>query len=211
MITNAELATLNQYHYLLSDGTEKEKEKALRRSNRLGYDIESATRGVAHFKKRDTGDNVITVKGTNIGQTKDLKSDWSIASGTTGTDKQFTNRQKQVDTIYNNAEGKKILTGHSLGGSQAISMLIKSQNIRDKTHKAVVFNPGSSPFFHKELKPHINKEVTDKLNKKLNIHHTKGDLISAPIVTSEVGKIKKHKAKSILNPHSLSNYTESSK
>ena len=206
MIKNSELATLNHYHYLLSGGSEKEQKKAMKNASKLGYDIQSATRGVAHFKNKTTGDNIITVKGTDIGNIKDLKSDWTIATGKTGTDKQFINRTKQVENIYNNAEGKKILTGHSLGGSQAISMLVKNQNIRDKTHKAVVFNPGSSPFFHKELKPHINKDVTDKLNKKLKIHHTKGDPISAPIVTSEVGKISKHKPKNVLNPHSLSNY-----
>lgn len=208
MIANSELAALNHYHYLLSDGSEKQQKRAIKKADKKGYTIESATRGVAHFKHKTSGDNVITVKGTNIGQAKDLQSDLSIATGKTGSDRQFTNREKQVHTIYKNAEGNKILSGHSLGGSQAISMMIKNKTIRDQTDKAVVFNPGSSPFFHKEMKPYINNEITDKLKKKLNIHHTRGDPISAPILTSIVGKITKHKPKSALSPHSLSNYAD---
>ena len=47
------LAKLNKLHYKMSDGSDKDKTKAIKKADKLGYEVASHKRGVAHFKSKD--------------------------------------------------------------------------------------------------------------------------------------------------------------
>ena len=70
------------------------------------------------------------------------------------------------------------LGGHSLGGSIALDTVGQSKSIRDRVKKVDVFNPGYTLPFHNSIKRTDNK-VKRELDKKVNIHRVKGDIVSA--------------------------------
>ena len=69
------------------------------------------------------------------------------------------------------------LGGHSLGGSIALNTLKQSKSIRDRTKVAHLFNPGYTKAFHESIK--VDKPIKRELDKKVNIHRVKGDIVSA--------------------------------
>ena len=69
------------------------------------------------------------------------------------------------------------LGGHSLGGSIALNTLSQSKSIRDRTKVAHVFNAGYTKAFHESVK--VDKPIKRELDKKVNIHRVKGDIVSA--------------------------------
>ena len=207
--TKATQAKLNKLHYRMAQGTKKEKAKAVAKADKMGYAVESSKRGVAHFKsKGEDGHHVVTIKGTDPSNKKDLLSDLKLAVGLSRTDKQFKNRTKQVKKIYAGIDddGDKMLTGHSLGGSLVSSMMAKSKSIRDNTTKATTFNAGSTMAFNKEISKDLTKEDKKELKKKLLHHHVKGDVISASLTMGpQVGKVKTQSGKAS-SAHSLDNF-----
>jgi alpha-beta hydrolase superfamily lysophospholipase len=70
------------------------------------------------------------------------------------------------------------LSGHSLGGSIALNTMEQSKSIRDRVKEVHVFNPGYTGLFHGSIKPK-DKKVKRELDKKVNIHRVKGDIVSA--------------------------------
>ena len=201
MASIEDLAKLNSIHYLVDKhGTGK---KGLKKINQKlegsNYSIDKLKRGVASFKSKDGGHSIITVKGTDIKNKKDLISDIKLGLGFSKHDKQFKNRQKQIKDIYKTTEGDKYLTGHSLGASVVTSAMAKSKSIRDNTTKAIGFNTGYTKAFHNELSNNLNKDDKKELNKKLEHHHTKGDVISSELTNQRIGKLKKYNVNSI-NP-----------
>ena len=69
------------------------------------------------------------------------------------------------------------LGGHSLGGSIAMNTLSQSKSIRDRTKVAHVFNLGYTLPFHNSIK--VDQPIKKELDKKVNIHRVKGDIVSA--------------------------------
>lgn len=204
-------ARLNKLHYKMSDGTKKDKEKAIAKADKLGYAVGSHKRGVAHFRSKDPDDihNIISIKGTNPREKKDLISDIHLAIGNASGDKQFKRRTNEVKRIYKTIdEGeKKHLTGHSLGGSMVSHMMTKSKSIKDATTSAHTFNPGYTPAFHDELMKDLDKEHKKELKTKLIHHHSKGDPISAGITmtSKKIGRVITTK-QTASSPHSLDNF-----
>jgi hypothetical protein len=207
--TKATQAKLNKLHYRMSQGTKKEKAKAVAKADKMGYAVESHKRGVAHFKsKGEDGHHVVTIKGTDPSNKRDLLSDLKLAVGLSRTDKQFKNRTKQVKKIYAGIDDDKdrFLTGHSLGGSGVASMMARSKSIRDNTTKATTFNAGSTMAFNKEISKDLTKDDKKDLKKKLVHHHVKGDVISASLtIGPQVGKVKTQSGKAS-SAHSLDNF-----
>ena len=210
MPSNATYAKLNKLHYKMSDGSKKDKAKAIKKADKLGYEVASHKRGVAHFKSKDEADrhNIVTVKGTNPSFSKDLMSDIHLAIGKSSTDKQFKKRTNEIKKIYSGIDEKedKHLTGHSLGASIATHAMAKSKSIRDNTKSAHAYNTGMTPAFNKELQKDLKKEDKKELKQKLMHHHVKGDPISAALtIGTQVGKVKTTK-QTAASPHSLDNH-----
>lgn len=203
------LAKLNKLHYKMADGTKKEKEKAIKKADKLGYGVASAKRGVAHFVSAGENDkhHVVTVKGTDPSFGKDLMSDIHLAIGKSSSDKQFKKRTNEIKKIYSGIDNNtdKYLTGHSLGGSIVTHAMTKSKSIRDNTKSAQTFNAGYTQAFHNELSKDLKKEDKKELKAKLIHHHNKGDPISAALTMNAVGKVKTTKG-SAASPHSLDNF-----
>ena len=207
--SKATQAKLNKLHYRMAQGTKKEKAKAVAKADKMGYSVESSKRGVAHFKsKGEDGHHVVTIKGTDPSNKKDLLSDLKLAFGFSRTDKQFKHRTKEIKKVYSGIDddGDKYLTGHSLGGSVVSHAMAKSKSIRDNTTKATTFNAGSTALFNKEISKDLTKDDKKDLKKKLVHHHVKGDVISASLtIGPQVGKVKTQSGKAS-SAHSLDNF-----
>ena len=199
-----ELARLNKLHYLGSSG---KKGKARRKAERMGYNSEKLTRGVAHWKHRD-GHSVISIKGTDPTNSRDLLSDASLAVGKLTGNAQLKHRKHDVKKIYANTTGDKYLTGHSLGGSIASKILADSKSVRDNTTEAHLFNTGHTKLFNKELGTGMKPETKKDLKDKVTQHHVSGDVISTALTSgSAVGTVEQHKATDGVAKHSLDNFT----
>jgi len=208
--SKATMAKLNSLNYTLADGNKKEKKKATKKITKLGYEVASTSRGVSHFKstKEDDKHNVVVVKGTNPLNKKDLISDFKLAIGKSGTDKQFKNRQKKVKAIYKSIDPdeERHITAHSLGASQVTRMLSKSKSIRDNTTSATNFNTGMTPAFNAEISKGLTSQDKKEIKSKLTHHHQKGDPISAALtIGPQLGKVKTQ-TKASASPHSLTNF-----
>ena len=203
------LARLNKLHYKMADGTAKDKAKAIKKADKIGYEVVSQKRGIAHFAAKDNNDkhHVVTVKGTNPSFKRDLMSDIHLAIGKSSSDKQFKRRSNEIKKIYSGIDNNedKHLTGHSLGGSIVAHAMTKSKSIRDNTKSAQTFNAGYTTLFHNELSKDLKKEDKKELKSKLIHHHNKGDPISAALTMSAVGKVKTTKG-TAASPHSLDNF-----
>ena len=209
MPTKAQLAKLNKLHYRIADGDKKDREKALKKVDKIGFSVESAKRGVAHFKSKDPADvyHVVTIKGTDVAQKKDLLSDIHLAIGKSSSDKQFKRRTNEIKKIYKGIDNNedKYLTGHSLGGSIVSHAMAKSKSIRDATKQATTYNAGYTNAFHQELKKDLTKDDKKELKSKLVHYHNKGDPISASLTDDAIGKVKTSSGKAA-SPHSLDNF-----
>ena len=198
---------LAQLHYSVDryKNPEKHITKQLRDSP---FELKSLERGVAHYKNINTGENIISLKGTNPKNFKDLRSDIMLGLGLAGADKQFRRRTNQIKDIYRSNDGDNILIGHSLGGSTALHALTKNKSIRDNTKQAHLFNSGYSGAFHKELKGRISPEVKKELDSKITHHIIKGDVISGHLKEQAIGKVKEYSIDSInpLEKHSIKSF-----
>ena len=105
------------------------------------------------------------------------------------------------------------LGGHSLGGSIAMNTLKQSKSIRDRVKVSHVFNPGYTKAFHESIKP-TDKKIKKELDKKVNIHRVKGDIVSAwSHNETAFGNLFEHKHKDkgsdMLEKHSLDTFIDS--
>jgi hypothetical protein len=198
MPTTKELAKLNSLHYLASSGSKK---KARKKALKMGYTDESLSRGVAHWKHSD-GHSVISVKGTDPTNIKDLASDVKLALGNLKGDTQLKARKHEIKKIYRENPGEKHLTGHSLGGSIASKLLATSKGIRDNTTSAHLYNTGSTKAFAKELNDDMTPDIKKELKEKVTQHRVKSDIISNAGTT--VGKTIKYEGEG--DAHSLDNF-----
>ena len=206
-----DLAKLTQLHYLVDKhGKKKATKKINKKLDGTGYTVSKLKRGVANYKHED-GHNVISVKGTDIKQKKDLISDIKLGLGFSNSDKQFKQRRNDIKNIIKTNKGDNYLTGHSLGASISTSAMVKSKSIRDNIKKADVFNTGYTKSFHDELSGGLTKSDKKEIKQKLTHHKTKGDVISNALINQSIGEVKTYKQESKINPltnHSLESIIE---
>jgi hypothetical protein len=181
----SESARIAQIHYIYQQRPNKERadKYAKRKLGRIGYELDSfnTDKDVLTAKR---GDNVhINYTGTDVNNPRDILSDAALAVGLQSKNKQFSDRRKKTRDIMRKydkeLEGKAdySLGGHSLGSSIALNTMKESKSIRDRVSKVHVFNPGYTKPFHESLK--VDKETKKELDKKVNIHRVKGDVVSA--------------------------------
>jgi len=209
MPTIDNMAKLSQIHYNVD--SKKSKKRITKKADKLGYDVVSFNRGVIHYKNRDEQFNVINIKGTDITNFKDLISDAKLGLGLSSGDKQFKQRRNEIKRIYRDTQGQdNYLTGHSLGGSIGLSSMVKSKSIRDNTKKAYLYNTGYTKLFHDELSTGLSKNDKKELKNKVLHLHTKGDVVSTALTDKSIGEVKvvkPQKDATLLQKHSLSNFT----
>ena len=210
-----ESAKIANIHYIYQQRPNKERanKMAKRKLGRLGYELDEANtdKDVLTAKR---GNNIhINYTGTNVNSPRDIISDVALATGVQRINPQFTNRRRTTRQIMRQYGDEKdySLGGHSLGGSIAMNTLKQSKSIRDRTQVAHVFNPGYTKAFHESIK--VDKKVKRELDKKVNIHRTKGDIVSAySNKETAFGNLFEHTADKdadMLEKHSLDTFTNS--
>lgn len=216
MSESAEIAKIH-YRYQVGENKERQDKYAKRKLGRLGYELDSANTN-KDVLTATRGNNVhINYTGTNVNNPRDLLSDVALATGVQRSNQDFKSRRKQTRDIMrqydNKLEGKAeySLSGHSLGGSHALNNMSQSKSIRDRVKSVHVFNPGYSKPFHESIK--VNKEIKKELDKKVNIHRMKGDVVSAHANNETAfGNLfeYKHKDKDadLFDKHSLDQFIE---
>ena len=177
-----ESAKISNIHYIYQDRPNKHRADKIvkRKLGRLGYELDSANsnKDVLTAKR---GNNVhINYTGTNINSPRDIISDIALATGAQRINPQFKERRQKTRSIMRQYgdDTDYTMSGHSLGGSIALNTVSQSKSIRDRVKKVDVFNAGYTKAFHESIKPSDNK-VKKELDKKVNIHRVKGDIVSA--------------------------------
>jgi len=211
----SESAKIANIHYIYQQRPNKERanKMAKRKLGRFGYELDETNtdKDVLTAKR---GNNIhINYTGTNVNSPRDIISDVALATGVQRINPQFKERrQKTRDIMRQYGDDKDYsLGGHSLGGSIAMNTLKQSKSIRDRTQVAHVFNPGYTKAFHESIK--VDKKVKRELDKKVNIHRTKGDIVSAySNKETAFGNLFEHTADKdadMLEKHSLDTFTNS--
>jgi len=178
MSESAEIAKIH-YRYQVGENKERQDKYAKRKLGRLGYELDSANTN-KDVLTATRGNNVhINYTGTNVNNPRDLLSDAALATGVQRANEDFKLRRKQTRDIMRQYGDDKdySLGGHSLGGSHALNNMSQSKSIRDRVKSVHVFNPGYTLPFHNSIK--VDKETKKQLDKKVNVHRVKGDVVSA--------------------------------
>ena len=180
--TMSESAKISNIHYIYQDRPNKLRanKMAKRKLGRIGYELDerNTDKDVLTAKK---GNNIhINYSGTNIRNPRDIISDIALATGVQRINPQFKERRQKTRHIMRQYgdDNSYSLGGHSLGGSIAMNTVGQSKSIRDRVKKVDVFNPGYTLPFHQSIKP-TDKKVKRELDRKVNHHRVKGDLVSA--------------------------------
>ena len=177
----SESAKISNIHYIYQDRPNKQRanKMAKRKLGRIGYELDERNTD-ADVLTAKKGNNVhINYSGTNIRNPRDIISDAALASGVQRINPQFKERRQKTRNIMRQYgdDNSYSLGGHSLGGSIALNTVGQSKSIRDRVKKVDVFNPGYTLPFHQSIK--VDKPVKKELDKKVTVHRTKGDLVSA--------------------------------
>ena len=200
------------YRYQVGENRERQDKYAKRKLGRLGYKLDSANTN-KDVLTATRGNNVhINYTGTNVNNPRDLLSDAALATGVQRSNEDFKSRRKQTRDIMRQYGDDKdySLGGHSLGGSHALNNMSQSKSIRDRVKSVHVFNPGYTLPFHNSIK--VDKETKKQLDKKVNVHRVKGDVVSAHAnKETAFGNVfeYKHEDKQadLLDKHSLETFT----
>ena len=210
MSESAEIAKIH-YRYQVGENKERQDKYAKRKLGRLGYELDSANTN-KDVLTATRGDNVhINYTGTNVNNPRDLLSDAALATGVQRANEDFKLRRKQTRDIMRQYGDDKdySLGGHSLGGSHALNNMSQSKSIRDRVKSVHVFNPGYTLPFHNSIK--VDKETKKQLDKKVNVHRVKGDVVSAhankETAFGNVFEYKGDKDDDLLDKHSLETFT----
>ena len=181
MTSVSDSAKIAKIHYIYQARPNKERANlfATRKLGRIGYDLDTdhTDKDVLTAKK---GNNVhIKYSGTNIESPRDILSDVALSVGLQSKNKQFSDRRKKTREVMRKYGDDKeySLSGHSLGGSIALNTMKESKSVRDRVKVVHAFNPGYTPLFHNSL--NVDKKVKKELNKTVNVHRVKGDVVSA--------------------------------
>ena len=177
----SEIAKIANIHYIYQQRPNKLKadRMAKRKLGRLGYELDETNtdKDVLTAKR---GNNIhINYTGTNVNSPRDIISDVALATGVQRINPQFKERrQKTRDIMRQYGDDKDYsLGGHSLGGSIALNTMKQSKSIRDRVNVVHAFNPGYTKAFHESTK--VEKTIKKELDKKVNIHRVKKDIVSA--------------------------------
>ena len=177
----SEIAKIANIHYIYQQRPNKLKadRMAKRKLGRLGYELDETNtdKDVLTAKR---GNNIhINYTGTNVNSPRDIISDVALATGVQRINPQFKERrQKTRDIMRQYGDDKDYsLGGHSLGGSIALNTMKQSKSIRDRVNVVHAFNPGYTKAFHESIK--VEKPIKKELDKKVNIHRVKKDIVSA--------------------------------
>ena len=215
MTSVSDSAKIAQIHYIYQSRPNKERANlfATRKLGRIGYDLDTdhTDKDVLTARK---GNNVhINYSGTNIESPRDILSDVALSVGLQNKNKQFSDRRKKTREVMRKYGDDKdySLSGHSLGSSIALNTMKESKSIRDRVKVVHAFNPGYTPLFHESLK--VPKDVKKELDKKVNIHRVKGDVVSAHAKKETAfGNVfeYKHEDKDadVLDKHGLDTFTK---
>ena len=210
MSESAKIADIH-YRYQVGENREKQDKYTKRKLGRLGYKLDSANTN-KDVLTATRGDNVhINYTGTNVNNPRDLLSDAALATGVQRANEDFKSRRKQTRDIMRQYGDDKdySLGGHSLGGSHALNNMSQSKSIRDRVKSVHVFNPGYTLPFHNSIK--VDKETKKQLDKKVNVHRVKGDVVSAhankETAFGNVFEYKGDKDDDLLDKHSLETFT----
>ena len=208
MPTDKQLAKLSKLHYRLTSTDDAVKQKALKKTDKLGYEPVSIKRGITHYRSKNTADphSVFSLKGTTLPNRKDVVSDLKLAFGLEASDRQFQNRTKQIKQLYSKTPEDKYLIGHSLGASQITHALATSPSILENTKRAAAFATGYTSMFHNSIVK--DKATTKAINKKLTHYHAKGDPISSSLTDAAVGRVKVIEPK-LNDSHTINNFVSS--
>lgn len=173
------------------------------------YDADLSNKKTRVYHNPETGKTIISHKGTDPTDKKDLVNDALLSVGL--LNRYTSKRVKKAEDVAKKTQAKYgdniSSTGHSLGGKLAN---ITAQKLDVKNSKSEVYNSGSSPL---EIIPNIlNKAKCSVSNsnscKKLKnqTENTTGvDPISISGALTSVGKTKLYKPKSA-NVHSIDNF-----
>jgi hypothetical protein len=142
---------------------------------------------------------VVSFRGTRTSNLLDLAADLKIARGSQGESIRFKRSTAQTKRVVAKYGKENVsLTGHSLGGSQAIHV---GEKLGLQSH---AYNPGIGP--KTGIRGVISRLFRSKKKENINIYHTGiKDPISAlaPMMNSNVKHVgpRFHK-----DPHSIANF-----
>lgn len=145
-----------------------------------GYDIlqEFTTKDRVAYKHKHSNRVVMAFRGTNPSNWRDTSTDLLMGFEFHQHSSRFKNASRDTDRLIRKFGKENVsVTGHSLGGSQALYV----------SHKfgveAEVYNPFVSRF------------QRGKTYKHATIHHTKGDWISEGSLTTKAKEVHVHHRK----------------
>lgn len=181
---------------------------------------------VALFISDDKKHSVISHRGTDLTNKKDLTADLSFLLGLEKHNKEFKKRERHTQKLLKLVpdDHSVSLQGHSYGGASALQSAKNNSKIRNKVDEIVLYNPlthGEHVDDIATAKGESQKAAKKDLNSLVTTHRTKNDLVSAK--KTQYGKTKTHKQKSAhksipvtfrsvfntldqLNAHSLNNF-----
>ena len=178
MSESAKIAKIH-YRYQVGENKERQDKYAKRKLGRLGYELDSGNTNKDVLTATRANNVHINYTGTNVNNPRDLLSDVALGVGVQRSNKDFNDRRKKTRDIMRQYGDDKdySLGGHSLGSSHALNIMSQSKSIRDRVNKVHVFNPGYTKPFHESIK--VDRDTKKQLDKKVNIHRVKGDIVSA--------------------------------
>jgi hypothetical protein len=197
-------ADLMKQYAQLSDGAYGEGKDL----SHLGYEIDPqhSNRNRTLYKHKDTGKAVLAFRGTELNTRNkmgDLGSDALLALGLHGLSSRFRNAKKATaKALETYGKDNLVLTGHSLGGSQA---LYANSKHGIETH---AYNPGVSPsMVKKSLMDSLSAQLFKRRPKRnATIYTTGTDIISGLSPLFRKAKTVIVKGKKGQNAHSLGNF-----
>jgi len=210
MSESAQIAKIH-YRYQVGENRERQDKYAKRKLGRLGYELDSGNTNKDVLTATRANNVHINYTGTNVNNPRDLLSDVALGVGVQRSNKDFNDRRKKTrDIIRQYGDDKDYsLGGHSLGSSHALNIMSQSKSIRDRVNKVHVFNPGYTKPFHESIK--VDKATKKELDKKVNVHRVKGDIVSAhankETAFGNVFEYKADKDADLFEKHSLDTFT----
>lgn len=196
------MAEFSQANYLLYNpkASRDERERQVAEIIPKGYELHpQSNRDVALFTNADTEHAVISHRGTDLSNKKDIAADLMFMGNMENHDKEFKKRTKKTESMVAKVDPKYTITlqGHSYGGASALNSAMKSGKVRNRVDEITLYNPLNAGK-HANQKVHTygtesEDDAKAMLNDLTTTHRTKSDLVSAN--KTEYGKTKNYKHK----------------
>jgi hypothetical protein len=196
------MAEFSEANYILNNDKLKkgEREKMVNDLIPDGYVMHpKSDRNVALYTNKTEKHAVISHRGTDFSNNKDLTSDLLFSLGMENHGDEFKKRTSKTEKLLKEVNGDYAVTlqGHSYGGASALNSAVKSHKIRGRVDEINLYNPLTAGD-HSNQKIHKKKGQTDDNEKYIldgltTTYRTKNDLVSAK--PTEYGDIKTFKQK----------------